>query len=70
MNMNKLKRVRMLYDSILQKYPIVIHAAQTGTLLASGDLIAQLLVERRKVSHIEIRRTGKFFGIGLLVVVC
>lgn len=37
--------------------------------MASGDLIAQTMVEKTNVNKLDYRRTGQFFAIGLLMAV-
>ncbi len=41
-----------------------------GVLMASGDSIAQLAVERRGLSGYDVVRSGRFFIFGVVGAVC
>ncbi|XP_055717004.1 protein Mpv17 [Phlebotomus papatasi] len=55
------------YQKALARYPLLTQSVQTGILMASGDLIAQTMVEKTNVNKLDYRRTGQFFAIGLLM---
>ncbi|XP_055612592.1 protein Mpv17-like [Uranotaenia lowii] len=56
-----------LYKKALVKYPVLVQSVQSGILMGSGDVIAQTLVERRKLTDIEGMRAFRFFGIGFCI---
>ncbi|XP_055546142.1 protein Mpv17-like [Wyeomyia smithii] len=53
-----------LYKRALVKYPILVQSVQSGILMGSGDIIAQTLIEKRKLTGIDGMRAFRFFGIG------
>lgn len=57
------------YKRLLQQYPIVSQCVQCGILMGSGDLIAQTVVERKKLQNINFERTAQFACVGFLIVV-
>ncbi|XP_059611248.1 protein Mpv17 [Phlebotomus argentipes] len=64
----RLRNVRQLssgYQKALAKYPLLTQSVQTGILMASGDLIAQTVVEKTSINKLDYLRTGQFFAIGL-----
>ena len=40
-----------------------------GALMGVGDVLAQTAVERKRPSELDLPRVGRFFGIGLCLVV-
>lgn len=56
------------YSRFVDKFPWGSQILQTGVLCASGDVIAQVLVERKKLEDFEISRVGRFFIMGSCVV--
>ena len=42
---------------------------QTGVIMASGDIIAQLYLEKIQPRHLDIKRTARFGFIGMTFVV-
>jgi len=56
------------YTRLLEKYPWRTTIIQSGVLCATGDGIAQTLLERKKLSEFDLSRTGKFFILGSCVV--
>lgn len=42
---------------------------QTGVIMASGDIIAQLYLEKIPPRHLDIKRTARFGFIGMTFVV-
>lgn len=57
------------YKRLLQQYPIVSQCVQCGILMGSGDLIAQTVVDRKKIQNVNFQRTAQFACVGLLLVV-
>ena len=41
---------------------------QTGVIMASGDIIAQLYLEKIQPRHLDIKRTARFGFIGMTFV--
>lgn len=56
------------YVKLLEKYPFRTQIMTSGILCATGDTIAQTVVERRKLSEFDPSRTAKFFMLGSCVV--
>eukprot|EP00088_Acartia_fossae_P007435 TRINITY_DN13495_c0_g1_i2.p1 TRINITY_DN13495_c0_g1~~TRINITY_DN13495_c0_g1_i2.p1 ORF type:complete len:183 (-),score=16.46 TRINITY_DN13495_c0_g1_i2:391-939(-) len=56
------------YTRVLEKYPWRTQILQSGILCATGDAIAQTLVERKKLSDFDPSRSAKFFILGSCVV--
>lgn len=56
------------YSRFVDKFPWGSNILQTGVLCATGDVISQLVVERKPLSEFEWARVGKFFLIGSCVV--
>jgi len=56
------------YARFVEKFPWGSQILQTGVLCASGDVIAQVVVEKKKLSEFEISRVGRFFIMGSCVV--
>lgn len=57
------------YKRLLKQYPIASQCVQCGLLMGSGDLIAQTVVDRKKIQNINFERTAQFACVGLLLVV-
>ena len=55
------------YIYFLDTYKWRSQILNTAILMGSGDVLAQLVVERRKLSEFEVGRTARFFGCGLLI---
>ncbi|XP_012278559.1 protein Mpv17 isoform X2 [Orussus abietinus] len=56
------------YQRLLTKYPLRMQAVQTGILMATGDQIAQVFVERREYKDIDLVRTAQFGGLGFFLM--
>eukprot|EP00092_Neocalanus_flemingeri_P000357 GFUD01000379.1.p1 GENE.GFUD01000379.1~~GFUD01000379.1.p1 ORF type:complete len:183 (-),score=49.43 GFUD01000379.1:64-612(-) len=56
------------YTKFVDKFPWGSQILQTGVLCASGDVIAQVVVERKKLEDFEMARVGRFFIMGSCVV--
>lgn len=69
MNRLKFSNIKQIYQRILKKRPVLVNAVQTGILISTGDIIAQSLIERKKLTKIDIERTLHFFVIGIGIVV-
>jgi len=63
-----MSKVWKAYTRFVDKYPWGSQILQTGVLCASGDVIAQVAVERKKLKDFEIARVGRFFLMGTCVV--
>lgn len=57
------------YSYALAKFPVLTQATQTGLLMASGDLIAQYFVEKKRLEQLDIKRTSHFMLIGFCIAV-
>ncbi|XP_018579729.1 protein Mpv17 [Anoplophora glabripennis] len=64
--MNKLAKIGRIYRYMLCKHPIITQSIQTGLLMASGDVIAQKIIEKR--CELNSLRTAQFFALGTVVV--
>jgi len=63
-----MSRIWRAYNKFVDRYPWGSQILQTGILCASGDVIAQVVVERKKIQEFEISRVGRFFLMGTCVV--
>ncbi|CAC5359895.1 MPV17 [Mytilus coruscus] len=54
-----------MYMRAVEKHPLRTSACTTGTLMATGDCICQLLIER--THNYDFHRTGRFLGFGLFI---
>jgi len=57
------------YLALLDRYPARTVSLNTAVLMTSGDVIAQLLFEKRRplTGEYDVVRTLRFFGVGLLL---
>ncbi|BFZ11137.1 hypothetical protein BsWGS_14176 [Bradybaena similaris] len=55
------------YQHYLQKYPLGTMASTTGSLMAAGDCISQLVIERKPLASYDGIRTGRFFVMGFCI---
>jgi len=56
------------YLAILERYPARTVSINTAVLMTSGDVIAQLVLEKRRPTRdYDFIRTVRFFGVGLLL---
>ncbi|OWF49312.1 protein SYM1-like isoform X2 [Mizuhopecten yessoensis] len=55
-----------LYLRVLEKFPVATMSVTTGTLMAAGDSIAQIAVEKTQKPY-DYGRTGRFLGFGLFI---
>ncbi|XP_076456859.1 mitochondrial inner membrane protein Mpv17-like [Babylonia areolata] len=56
------------YLRLLAKYPLATMCSTTGTLMAAGDGISQLCIERCPVKNYDIPRSGRFFVLGFFAL--
>ena len=56
--------------NVLTKYPMRTQIVQTGLIMASGDVIAQLYLEKVQLRQLDLKRTARFGFIGMTFVVC
>ncbi|XP_069106456.1 uncharacterized protein [Argopecten irradians] len=54
------------YLRVLEKFPMATMSVTTGTLMAAGDGVAQLAVEKKQEPY-DFKRTGRFLGFGLFI---
>ncbi|XP_071143876.1 mitochondrial inner membrane protein Mpv17-like isoform X1 [Mytilus edulis] len=54
-----------IYSHAYFRHPMSTCAVSTGTLMATGDCICQLVIER--THNYDFRRTGRFLGFGLFI---
>lgn len=57
------------YQRLLNKHFLIVQSVQTGVLMSSGDIIAQLAIEKRKISECDLLRSAKFGFLGTCFVV-
>jgi len=56
------------YLTILERYPARTISINTAVLMTSGDVLAQLVLEKRRITRdYDVIRTLRFFGVGLLL---
>jgi len=55
------------YQSKLNSRPLFTQAVTTAVLFATGDVVAQQVVERRGFAKHEVARTGRMFAYGGLI---
>ncbi|EEC13530.1 conserved hypothetical protein [Ixodes scapularis] len=58
-----MRPVISFYTRLLQSHPIKTQIVTAGTIMLTGDVIAQKLIERRK--GIDVHRAAGFFFLGL-----
>jgi len=56
------------YARLVEKYPWGSQILQTGVLCATGDVLSQVLVERKSMKEFDLSRVGKFFVLGTCLV--
>ncbi|KAG5866488.1 hypothetical protein JTB14_004011 [Gonioctena quinquepunctata] len=66
--MNNSWRITKLYCRLMRDNYVLVQAIQTGTLMSTGDLIAQTIIEKKPLKEVRWRRTANFFAIGTVVV--
>nr|XP_023024631.1 protein Mpv17-like [Leptinotarsa decemlineata] len=66
--MNKSGRILKLYKKLLNDHFVMVQAVQTGTLMGTGDLIAQTIIEKKSFKQVHLWRTARFFAIGAVMV--
>lgn len=52
------------YQNLLRRYPIGVQAVQTSVFTGVGDVIAQLVVEKREMKDFDVPRLLRFGAIG------
>ncbi|XP_030751107.1 protein Mpv17-like [Sitophilus oryzae] len=57
-----------IYQKWLNKHFLVVQSVQTGALMAAGDAIAQLAIEKKKLPEFDLSRTAKFGFLGTCFV--
>uniref|UniRef100_A0A7G3AF19 Mitochondrial inner membrane protein Mpv17 n=1 Tax=Lutzomyia longipalpis TaxID=7200 RepID=A0A7G3AF19_LUTLO len=62
---NNIRQISTGYRKALTRYPLLMQSLQTGILMASGDVIAQVVVE--KTDNYNYLRTAQFSAIGLFM---
>ncbi|XP_018336509.1 protein Mpv17 [Agrilus planipennis] len=63
-----MKGLVKIYQNFIKTYPVFSNAVQTATLMATGDLIAQTVVEQRQLHNINLKRTIQFASVGFVLV--
>nr|XP_034326078.1 protein Mpv17 isoform X4 [Crassostrea gigas] len=53
------------YFRVLEKHPLITMSCTTGTLMATGDAISQLVVER--THKFDVVRNGRFLVFGVFI---
>jgi len=61
------KSIWEAYGRLVIKYPWRSQITQTAVLLAAGDVISQMVVERRNLHTFEWTRVGRFFVLGCML---
>ena len=52
-----------------QILPVLIPSIQTSILMATGDVLAQTIVEKKRNEKYKLKRTCQFAGVGLILTV-
>uniref|UniRef100_A0A0B7BLR0 Mitochondrial inner membrane protein Mpv17 n=1 Tax=Arion vulgaris TaxID=1028688 RepID=A0A0B7BLR0_9EUPU len=60
-------RIWKIYQHALEKFPLPTMSCTTGILMATGDCVSQLVIERKQLVEYSGVRTGRFFVIGFCV---
>ncbi|KAL0895774.1 hypothetical protein ABMA27_011825 [Loxostege sticticalis] len=63
----KARNIFKLYQQALARRPYLVQAIQTGTLMATGDIISQTFIERKSFKDVDLKRTVGFSSIGFFV---
>ncbi|VVC92510.1 protein Mpv17 [Leptidea sinapis] len=63
----KARGLVQFYQKLLKRRPYLVQAIQTGTLMATGDIISQTVIERKSFKYIDYVRTLKFSSIGFII---
>jgi len=53
---------------MLNRHPWKTQMIQTGALMAAGDVIAELAIERKSIEELELLRVGRFACIGTFIM--
>ncbi|XP_057668341.1 protein Mpv17-like [Diorhabda carinulata] len=59
-----LKKFMNLYSRLLKNNLILVQSIQSGVFCGTGDVIAQVIAEKKSFSEIDVRRTGCFILLG------
>lgn len=62
--MKLLNKFMNLYSRLLKNNLILVQSVQAGILCGTGDVIAQVVTEKKSASEIDINRTGCFVVLG------
>lgn len=62
--MSSLCKLWRSYTRFVERFPWGSQIAQTGVLCATGDVLAQLVVEKKSARKVEMRRVARFFLMG------
>ncbi|XP_034232291.1 protein Mpv17-like [Thrips palmi] len=57
-----------LYQNAIRRYPMGSQAVQTGILMATGDVVAQTVIDKRKLIELDLGRVARFGAIGTCLV--
>lgn len=57
-------RLLKSYLRVLDRHPLVTQALTTGVLMSAGDVISQVVVEKKTFTEYGIKRTARFFIFG------
>lgn len=57
-----------VYKRAIQRFPLLMQSLQVGALMGGGDLISQLVIEKKRQDQLNLKRTLQFASMGLLVV--
>lgn len=52
----------------LIRHPVTVQMAQVGLIAGTGDILAQTVVEGKKLHDVDLLRTAKFSSIGALFI--
>ncbi|XP_072376952.1 mitochondrial inner membrane protein Mpv17 [Diabrotica undecimpunctata] len=62
--MNIIKTCMKYYSGLLKTNFVLVQSVQSGILCGSGDVIAQVVAERKSLKNIDLHRTGCFLVLG------
>ncbi|KAJ8940165.1 hypothetical protein NQ318_019374 [Aromia moschata] len=59
--MNRCNRLFTVYSKLLKKHTLLVQSVQTGFIMGMGDLVAQTVVEKKPLKHVEFFENSPVF---------
>lgn len=57
------------YKRVLNKHPVLTQTIQVGVVMGGGDVISQVVVEKKSYKEYNFLRTAQFSSVGLCFLV-